>query len=91
MQRVIFVKDEDGLYDRDPKRHAGARRIAKIELGELLRQLPEENILDLELYHAWSRAKNVRRVQIVNGLVRGQLSAAVRGDEVGTVITRGLP
>jgi len=88
MQRVIFVKDEDGLHDRDPKRHAGAKRIAKIGLAELMRQLPAENILDVELFHAWSNAKNVRRVQIVNGLVRGQLSAAVRGEDAGTVISK---
>lgn len=88
MQRVIYVKDEDGLYDKDPKQHAGARHIAKIALEDLLRHLPAENILDVELYHAWSNAKNVRRVHIVNGLKRGMLSAAVRGEEVGTVITK---
>jgi molybdenum storage protein len=88
MQRVIFVKDEDGLYDRDPKRHAGAKRIAKISLAELMKQMPAENILDLELFHAWEKAKNVQRVQIVNGLVAGQLAAAVRGEDVGTVIAK---
>ena len=25
MKRIIFVKDEDGLYDRDPKKHADAK------------------------------------------------------------------
>jgi molybdenum storage protein len=92
MQRVIYVKDEDGLYDRDPKLHAGAKRFDKIGLAELLKKLPTENILDAELFHAWKSAKNVRRIHIVNGLVHGQLSAAVRGDEnVGTVITKDLP
>jgi molybdenum storage protein len=88
MKQVIYVKDEDGLYDKDPKKHADARRFGRIELAELLPQLPEDNILDRELFHAWSKAKNLERITIVNGLVRGQLTCALRGDDVGTVITK---
>lgn len=88
MKQLIFVKDEDGLYDKDPKRHPGAKRFGKITLEELMPQLPAENILDLELYHAWTTAKNLRRIQIVNGLVPGQLAAALRGEDVGTVIVK---
>jgi len=88
MKQVIYVKDEDGLYDRDPKKHADARRFGKITLAELLPQLPEENILDRELFHAWSNAKNLERITIVNGLVPGQLTRAMYGDDVGTVITK---
>jgi molybdenum storage protein len=88
MKQLIFVKDEDGLYDKDPKRHDDAKLIRKITLAELMKNLPSENILDLELFNAWSTAKNLKRVQIVNGLVPGQLTAALRGDDVGTVITK---
>jgi hypothetical protein len=34
--QLIFVKDEDGLYDKDPKRHADAPQPRKITLAELL-------------------------------------------------------
>lgn len=88
MKQLIFVKDEDGLYDKDPKRHADAQPIRKITLAELMKRLPAENILDLELFHAWTTAKNLRRVQIVNGLVPGQLTRALRGEDVGTVILK---
>ncbi|HSK04623.1 MAG TPA: hypothetical protein VK932_25400 [Kofleriaceae bacterium] len=88
MKQLIFVKDEDGLHDKDPKRHKGARLISKITLEELMKDLPAENILDLELFHAWTTAKNLRRVQIVNGLVPGQLTRALRGEDVGTVIVK---
>jgi molybdenum storage protein len=88
MRQLIFVKDEDGLYDKDPKRHPDAKRIPKITLGELMKDLPAENILDLELYHAWTTAKNLQRIQIVNGLVPGQLTRALRGEDVGTVIVK---
>jgi len=88
MRQLIFVKDEDGLYDKDPKRHPDAKLFGKITLEELMRNLPAENILDLELFHAWTSAKNLRRVQIVNGLVPGHLTRALRGEDVGTVIVK---
>jgi molybdenum storage protein len=88
MKQLIFVKDEDGLYNKDPKRHKDAQLISKITLDELLKDLPQENILDLQLYDAWKSAKNLRRVQIVNGLVPGQLSRALKGEDVGTVIIK---
>jgi molybdenum storage protein len=88
MKQVIYVKDEDGLYDRDPKKHDNAKRIPRITLRELLANMPEENILDKELFHAWEHAKNLRRIVIINGLERGQLTRALRGEDVGTVITK---
>lgn len=88
MKQAIYVKDEDGLYDKDPKRHEDARKFDKLTLAELMQQLPEENILDRELFHAWQHAKNLERVVIVNGLVRGNLTRALRGEDVGTVIVK---
>jgi molybdenum storage protein len=88
MKQIVYVKDEDGLYDRDPKKHAGAERIPKIALDDLLARMPAENILDPELYRTWRDAKNVARVVIVNGLVPGQLTRALDGEDVGTVITK---
>jgi len=88
MKQVIYVKDEDGLYDRDPKKHPDAKRFGKITLDELLPQLPDDNILDRELYHAWSHAKNLTRITIINGLKFGQLTRAMRGEDVGTVIVK---
>jgi molybdenum storage protein len=88
MRSLIFVKDQDGLYDRDPALHADARLLPRLTLDELLANPPETNILDEELFRAWRTAKNLTRVQIVNGLVPGMLTAALRGEDVGTVITR---
>jgi len=88
MKQVIYVKDEDGLYDKDPKRHADAKKFGKITLAELMTQLPDENILDRELFHAWQTAKNLKRIVIVNGLKRGELTRALAGEDVGTVIVK---
>lgn len=87
MKRLIFLKDEDGLYDKDPKIHADARLIPRITLAELLSAPLAESILDWQLFEAWQSARNVRRIQIINGLVPGQLAAALAGEDVGTVIT----
>lgn len=86
--RIIFVKDEDGLYTKDPKKHKDAKLIKRITLAELLADMPEELILDRALFDAWRTARHVKKVQIVNGLKRGQLTAALAGEDVGTVITK---
>jgi len=88
MKQLIFVKDENGLYDKDPKRHADAKQIPKITLAELMKNLPDELILDRELFHAWESAKNLKRIQIINGLEKGMLTRALAGEDVGTVIVK---
>ena len=87
MKRIIFVKDVDGLYDRDPKKHPDARLISRTTLSELEKRMPQELCLDLQLFSTWKDARHVKRVQIVNGLRRGELTRALAGEDVGTVIT----
>lgn len=88
MERIIFVKDEDGLYTRDPKKHATAKLVRRTTLDELTKRMPEELILDGALFEAWKSARHVKRVQIVNGLKKGELTRALAGEDVGTVIER---
>jgi molybdenum storage protein len=88
MRHIIFVKDEDGLYDKDPKKHPDAKLIPKTTLEALEEKLPEELILDRMLFEAWRSARHVRRVQIVNGLKPGELTRALKGEDAGTVITK---
>jgi molybdenum storage protein len=85
---IIYVKDEDGMYDKDPKRHDDARFIPKITLEELLANMPAESILDKELFYTWKNARNIKRIQIVNGLKAGQITRALAGEDVGTVIVK---
>jgi molybdenum storage protein len=88
MRRILFVKDEDGLYTKDPKRHEDARLIPRATLDELLADMPEELILDRALFQAWRTARHVEKVQIVNGLRPGQITRALAGEDVGTVIVK---
>jgi molybdenum storage protein len=87
MQRIIFVKDEDGLYDRDPKKHTGREAHPAHHPGELTANMPEELILDRSSSTRGAAARHVKRVQIVNGSSR-QLTRALAGEDVGTVITK---
>ena len=88
MERTIYVKDEDGLYNKDPKRHDDATLIPKISLAELRADMPAEMILDKQVFAAWEDARHVKRIQIINGLVPGTLTRALAGEDVGTVITK---
>jgi molybdenum storage protein len=88
MKKIFFVKDEDGLYDRDPKKHHDAKLIKKITLEKLLENMPEDLIIDRQLFGAWKNARHVREVHIVNGLKKGELTRALNGEDVGTVITK---
>ena len=87
-KRIIFVKDEDGLYDKDPKKHTAAKLIKSTTLEALMKNLPEELILDHAMFTTWQRARHIKHVQIVNGLVPGQLTKALAGEPVGTVIVK---
>ena len=89
MKKLICVKDVDGLYDRDPKKHADARFIKKTTLTALFADMPDDLPIDRQLLDAWRNGRHVERVQIVNGLRRGELTRALAGEEVGTIIERG--
>lgn len=88
MEHVIYVKDEDGLYDKDPKHHDDATFIPRITLAELQADMPAELILDRQVFQAWPDARHLERIQVINGLVPGNLTRALDGEDVGTVITR---
>lgn len=88
MKRIIFVKDEDGLYDKDPKRHTDAQLIRETTLQKLLASPPEQLILDRMLFDAWAHGRHVEHVQIVNGLEPGALTRAIAGEPVGTIIRK---
>ena len=85
-RRVIFIKDENGLYSDDPKKSAGAVHIPRISAEELMaRDLPDV-VVERVCIEYLPRARWVRELQIVNGLVPGQVSAALAGEDVGTII-----
>jgi molybdenum storage protein len=87
-KRVWFVKDEDGLYEDDPKKNPGAKRIPRIGARELVERGLKDLVVERVVVEYLLRARYVREVQIVNGLVSGNLTRALAGEDVGTVIYR---
>jgi molybdenum storage protein len=87
-RRMIFVKDVDGLYTNDPAKDRRATRIPRITAGELAaRGLPALPI-DRVVPELIERARLATEVQIINGLVPGNLTRALEGEHVGTIISR---
>lgn len=85
---VTLVKDVDGLFERDPKEHPGARFIDEITVAELReRDLPTLPF-DRALLDLLERSRLVTRVQIVNGLEPDLLERALRGERAGTILRR---
>jgi molybdenum storage protein len=84
---MIFVKDEDGLYTANPKTSTNATFIPRISVEEMKAQGLQDSILEFQMLDLLRTARHVRQVQVVNGLVPGNLTRALAGEHVGTIIT----
>jgi molybdenum storage protein len=85
-RKMIYVKDEDGLYTADPKKDPSAKYIPRICVDELLALDLDDLIVERAVLEFLTRARNIHEIQFVNGLVPGQLTAALNGEPVGTII-----
>jgi molybdenum storage protein len=84
---MIYVKDEEGLYTADPKKDPNAKFIPKISVDELLELDLADVVLERTVFQLMKNAKHRRSVQVINGLKKGNLTRALNGEPVGTVIT----
>jgi molybdenum storage protein len=86
---MIYVKDEDGLYTANPKtaKKGAATFIPKISVTEMKAKGLHDSILEFTVLDLLKSARHVRQVQVVNGLVPGNLTRALAGEPVGTIIT----
>ena len=87
---LTIVEDVDGIYDADPNDSGGKRAqlIRETSAADLAKQqgtLP----VDRALLDIMATARHLARVQLINGLVAGRLTAALRGEHVGTIIRTG--
>ncbi|RIX42567.1 MAG: molybdenum storage protein subunit alpha [Rhodocyclales bacterium GT-UBC] len=87
---LTIVEDVDGVYTADPKGPNGAqaellRETSAAELAKQEGSLP----FDRALLDVMATARHLERVQVVNGLVPGRLTAALRGEHVGTIVRTG--
>ncbi|HEY2517674.1 MAG TPA: hypothetical protein VGI39_42690 [Polyangiaceae bacterium] len=86
VKRALFIKDEDGLYEDDPKKNQSAKHIPRIGAKELLKAGLPDLVLEEIVIEYLARARFCTELQIVNGLVRGNITRALAGEDVGTVI-----
>ena len=87
---LTIVEDVDGVYSTDPNGPGGKqaqllRETSAADLAKLKGTLP----LDRALVEVMATARHLEHVQVVNGLVPGRLTAALRGEHVGTIIRTG--
>src|SRR6266436_2874848 len=85
-RRMIYVKDEDGLHAADPKKHPSAEFIPRISVQELLQRDFDDLIVERAVLQLMRNARHIKEIQFVNGLKPGQLSAALDGKPVGSII-----
>ncbi|NES25787.1 MAG: uridine kinase [Symploca sp. SIO3E6] len=83
---MIFVKDEQGLYTADPKKDRNAKFIPKISVAELKALDLQDVVVEHPVLDMMESAQNSRSIQIINGLEPGNLTRALNGEEVGTII-----
>jgi molybdenum storage protein len=84
---MIYVKDEDGLYTADPKKDRNAKFIPKITVEELEKLDLDDVVLERTVFQLMKNARNRSSVQVINGLKKGNLTRALNGEPVGTIIT----
>ena len=87
---LTIVEDVDGIYDADPNGPDGKkaqllRETSAADLAKVKGTLP----VDTAFVEVMATARHIERVQVVNGLVPGRLTAALRGAHVGTIIHTG--
>ena len=92
---LIFLKDEKGLFDKDPKKVPESERkqlefIERISAADLLKRDLDDLIIERPILTLLQRAKCLKEFQIVDALNHPEhISEALEGRHVGTVIYKG--
>ena len=83
---ILFVKDEDGLYTDDPKKNPQARFIAEVGAQDLLASDQDDLVIERPCLEIIQNSEVIEKVQIINGMVEGNITRALKGEHVGTII-----
>ncbi|MDQ6778368.1 MAG: molybdenum storage protein subunit alpha [Actinomycetota bacterium] len=86
--QTIYVKDVDGVYTRDPALEAGEppELLPRVGVAELVERGIETLPIDPIVLDLMATAKHVKEIQIINGLDPGNITKALAGEHVGTII-----
>jgi molybdenum storage protein len=83
---MIYIKDQDGLYTEDPRKNPDAELIENISVQKLLQMDLNELIIERSVLEVMARSRRSKKICIINGLKHGNLTRALNGEQVGTVI-----
>jgi len=89
---LIYLKDEKGLYETDPKKVAASERDSikffnRISTKELLAMDLDDLIIERPILTLLQRAKCIKELQIIDALHHPEhILAALEGKHVGTII-----
>ena len=83
---ILFIKDENGLYTDDPKKNPHAEFIPEIGAQDLLDQDQDDLVIERPCLEIIQNSEVIEKVQIINGLVEGNITRALNGEHVGTII-----
>jgi glutamate 5-kinase len=92
---LIILSDIDGLYDRDPRLHKGAKLIPLVsEFTEDLERKASGTVSPLGIGGMVTKLQAARKAALfglptilANGMVEGMLEKILRAEEVGTLFT----
>ncbi len=89
--RLLYVKDVEGVFASDPAATNGSTSelLPRTSAAELLARDPDTLPIDPLVLQLMAHAKHQKQIQIINGLTPGNITKALRGEHVGTVIHAG--
>ena len=85
-KNIIFIKDEEGLYTADPKKDEQAEFIPKISIDELMAKDQDDLVIERPCLEIIKNSEVIDCVQVINGMVEGNITRALEGEHVGTII-----
>jgi len=92
---LIYLKDEKGLFEQDPKKLAKTKRTGlkffdRISASELLDLDLDDLIIERPVLSFLQRSKCIKELQIIDALQHPEhILAALDGEHVGTIIYQG--
>ena len=84
----IYVKVVDGVFTADPRKDPRAELIPRATVAEQSRLSLPDLPIEPAVLDVLALARNRKDIRVINGLVPGNLTRALDGEEVGSVISQ---
>ena len=87
-ENIIFIKDEKGLYTDDPKKNPDAEFIPEIGAKDLMERDQDDLVIERPCLEIIQNSEVIKKVQVINGMEPGNITRALSGEHVGTIIRK---